>query len=48
MELEIERIQEEKRALMRHKVKQQRLYEKIRQENMERKQKLKDMGGQIG
>jgi len=33
LEIEIERIQAEKRALLRYKKKQQRLYERIRQEH---------------
>ena len=36
LELEIERIQGEKRALLRYKKKQQRLYQKIREEHQAR------------
>lgn len=36
LELEIERIQAEKRALLRYKKKQQRLYQRIREEHQAR------------
>jgi thymidylate kinase len=45
IELEIERIQAEKKALIRYKRKQQRLYERIRSEYKERAKRYKLMGG---